>query len=105
MFSRIVIPEIVRSDNGPQHNSGEFKRFTKDWGFQHIPSSPEHPRSNDLAEKVVQTAKNLLEKAKENNKDPYLALLYTFYFDVQLDNCRYYMITCQRGIIISSYFP
>ena len=37
MFSRIGIPEIVRTDNGPQFNSRQFKRFAKDWGFQYIP--------------------------------------------------------------------
>ena len=52
-----------------------MKRFAKDWGFQHIPSSPEYPRSNGLAEKAEQTAKNLPNKAKEYNKDPYLAIL------------------------------
>ena len=49
--------------------------------------------------------KSLLEKAKEDNKDPHLALLYTFHYDVQLDNYQYYMITFQKGVIISSYFP
>ena len=40
-----------------------------------MPSSPEYPRSNGLAEKAVETAKNFLENAKEDNKDPYLAML------------------------------
>ena len=71
-FSRIGIPEIVRSDNGLQYNSREFNKFAKDWGFQPIPSIPKYPRSIGLAEETVQTAKNLLEKAKEDNKDPYL---------------------------------
>ena len=76
MVSRLGTPEIVQSDNGPQYNSSrEFKRFAKDWGFQHIPSSPEYPRSNGLAEKTVQTAKNIPEKVKDDNKDPYLIML------------------------------
>ena len=52
----------MRSDNGPQYSSSSFKKFAKDWGFQHITSSPEYPRSNGLAEKTVQRVKNLLEK-------------------------------------------
>ena len=76
VVSRLGTPEIVKSDNGPQYNSSrEFKRFAKDWGFQHIPSSPEYPRSNGLAEKTVQTAKNIPEKVKDDNKDPYLIML------------------------------
>ena len=51
-----------------------------------MPSSPECPRSNGLAEKTVQTAKNPLEKAKEDNKDPYLAMLETR--NTPLDNYK-----------------
>ena len=75
VFSRMGIPEVLRSDNGPQYAAETFEKFAKDWGFQHIPSSPEYPRSNGLAEKTVQIVKDLLEKAKEDNKDPYLAVL------------------------------
>ena len=38
-------------------------------------SSPKYPQSNGLAEKIVQTAKKMLEKAKRDRKDPYLSLL------------------------------
>ena len=75
VFSRMGIPEVLRSDNGPQYAAKTFEKFAKDWGFQHIPSCPEYPRSNGLAKKTVQTVKDLLEKAKEDNKDPYLAML------------------------------
>ena len=34
------IPEVLRSDNGPQFHSQEFTKFAKDYGFQHITSSP-----------------------------------------------------------------
>ena len=51
------------------------KRFAKYWGFQHIPSSPEYPRSNGLTEKTEETEKNFVEKAKEDNNDPYLAMV------------------------------
>ena len=75
VFSRMGLPEVLRNDNGPQYAAKTFEKFAKDWGFQHIPKSPEYPRSNGLAEKTVQTVKDLLEKAKEDNKDPYLAML------------------------------
>ena len=38
-------------------------------------SSPKYPQSNGLAEKTVQTAKKMFEKAKRDRKDPYLSLL------------------------------
>lgn len=76
VVSRLGTPEIIKSDNGPKYNSSrEFKRFAKDWGFQHVRSSPEYPRSNGLAEQTVQTAKNLPEKEKYDNKDPDLRVL------------------------------
>ena len=33
VFSRTRIQEIIRSDNGPQHNSREFEKFAKNWGI------------------------------------------------------------------------
>ena len=45
------------------------------WGFQHKTSSPVYPQSNGLAERTVQTVKNLLQKAKASGEDPYLSLL------------------------------
>ena len=69
------IPEVMRSDDGPQYAAKTFEKFTKDLEFQLTPSSLGYPRSNRLAEKTVQPVKDLLEKAKEDNKDPYLAML------------------------------
>ena len=71
IFSRHGIPEIVRSDNGPQYASEAFKQFARDYNFDHITSSPHYPQSNGEAERMVQTIKNLLKKAK----DPYAAIM------------------------------
>ena len=75
IFSRMGIPEVRRSDKEPQYSSLSFKKFTKDWRFQHIASSPEYPRSTGLAKKTVQTVKSLFEKDESDNKDPYLTML------------------------------
>ena len=75
IFSRMGIPEVMRSDNEPQYSSTSFKNLPKDSRFQHIASSPGYPRPNGLAEKTVQTVKRLLEKAKDDNKNPYFAML------------------------------
>lgn len=68
-FSRFGIPEVVRSDNGPQFQSG-FKNFAKQYNFEHVTSSPYFSQSNGAVEAAVKTAKNLIKKG-----DIYEALL------------------------------
>ena len=74
-FARHGIPETFVSDNAAQFTSQEFKDFARNWDFEHTTSSPLYPQSNGLAEKAVQTAKKILTKAKEDGKNPLLALL------------------------------
>lgn len=71
VFSRHGIPEVVRSDNGPQYSSKEFSDFAAEYGFCHVTSSPKYPQSNGQAERTVQTVKHLLKQSK----DPYKAML------------------------------
>ena len=59
-FSRLGIPELLISDNGPQFVSQDMKEFSKAYDFTHISSSPRYPQSNGQAERVVQTVKRLL---------------------------------------------
>ena len=72
VFARHGIPEVVRSDNGPQYSSREFAQFARNYGFNHVTSSPEYPQSNGEAERAVQTFKNILRK---NSQDVYMGLL------------------------------
>ena len=65
IFSRHGIPEVVRSDNGPQYSSTEFSSFASSYGFQHVTSSPKYPQSNGQAERCVKTVKNLLRKSND----------------------------------------
>ena len=75
IVSRFGIPEVVRSDNGPQFRSRKFAEFSHNWTFLHNTSSPKYPQRNSLAERSIQTAKLLLTKSLKTGEDPYLALL------------------------------
>ena len=71
VFSRHGIPEVVKSDNGPQYSSHEFATFAKSYGFKHATSSPLYPQSNRQAERTVKTVKQLISQSN----DPYLTLM------------------------------
>ena len=71
MFSRHGIPEIVRSDNGPQYSSDLFAKFATSYDFKHVTSSPLFAQSNGQVERMVQTVKRLLKQSD----DPYMALM------------------------------
>ena len=75
IFARYGIRDVLYSDNGPQYSSEEFQKFAREWGFNHVTSSPYHPPSNGLAERAVRSAKDLLEKCKRDGTDINLAML------------------------------
>ena len=60
-FCRTGAPDIVWSDQGPQFTSKLFQDFSKEWGFQHITSSPMYPQSNGKAEATVKSMKKLIQ--------------------------------------------
>ncbi|XP_055685560.1 uncharacterized protein K02A2.6-like [Lutzomyia longipalpis] len=74
-FAEHGVPRELHTDGGPQYSSKEFREFAKQWGFDHKISSPYFPRSNGLAERYVQSAKNLLKKCRMDKQDIRLALL------------------------------
>ena len=49
-FSRNGIVDELISDNGPQYSSYKFRKFAREWQFDHSTSSPHFPQSNGLAE-------------------------------------------------------
>ena len=69
------MPKVVFSDNGSQYSSHEFKKFSKSWDFIHKTSSPEFPQRNGFVERAIQTIKKTLRKCREDDSDPYLAML------------------------------
>ena len=74
-FSRYGIPDKVVSDNGPQFACHDFKAFSKRWEFDHLTSSPYHPKGNGKAESAVKTAKRLLKKCRDAGQSFEMALL------------------------------
>ena len=74
IFARHDIPNTVIADNMPFH-SKEFYQFSKEWNFTLVTSSPRYPQSNGMAERNVQTIKNLFKKAKDAGNDEYLTML------------------------------
>ena len=75
IFAKFGIPEEIRTDNGPQFISHEFKKFCAQYEINHTTSSPRYPQSNGESERAVRTIKNLLKKCEDSNEDPYIALL------------------------------
>ena len=52
-------PATIKTDNGLQYSSEEFKEFCRSYGILHKTSSPHTPHSNGEAERTVQTVKRL----------------------------------------------
>ena len=74
-FGRWGIPSTLISDNGPQFTSAQFQTFLSEWEIQHHTSASGHPNANVKAESGVKAAKQMMEKCKRSNTDPFMALL------------------------------
>ena len=75
IFADHGVPDILRSDNGPQYASAAFTEFVEEWGFQHNMCSPHYPESNRFAGSMMKVIKTAFTKAKYSGKDPQLTLL------------------------------
>ncbi|MFH4974314.1 hypothetical protein AB6A40_001023 [Gnathostoma spinigerum] len=56
--------EIV-SDNGPPFSSNEMKQFYHRYGIIHRQTALYHPESNGMAERLVRSFKEAMEKGSE----------------------------------------
>lgn len=65
IFAVFVISEIIRSDNGPQFTSLEYKCFVRNWSVLSVISSPYYDQTNVEAVKAVQTVNDLLTRSVE----------------------------------------
>lgn len=62
-FARHGIAEKLISGNGPGYASDRFAEFAKTYQFEHVTSSPRYARSNEMAERTVQTVKKTVNKS------------------------------------------
>ena len=76
IFSQYGIPKELITDNRPEFTSHHFKKFIKSWDFKHQTVSPYYHQSNGVVERSIQTVKRTLKKAKYDQQDEYLALLF-----------------------------
>ena len=69
IFLNHGLPEEIVSDNGPQFVSSDFAEFSKSNAIKHLQVAPYHPASNGLGEHMVQTFKQAMRIAK--NDEPF----------------------------------
>ncbi|XP_033760776.1 uncharacterized protein K02A2.6-like [Pecten maximus] len=65
VFACHGLPQKLRSDNGPQFTSAEYKKFCQTNAILHETSSPHFQSSNGEAERAIQTVKQLWRKAED----------------------------------------
>ena len=63
IFATHDLPVILVSHNGPSFSSADFKNFMSSNGILHRRVPPYHPSSNGLAENMVRSLKQALNKA------------------------------------------
>ena len=74
-FSIYGSPSVLISDNAAQFVCDKFSKFTQSWDIEHRTSSPTHAKSNGMAESAIKSVNNLLRRAAESKRDPYLVML------------------------------
>ena len=62
MFSRCGLPQIVVTDNGTCFTSYDFMEFARRNHIHQLITAPNHPSSNGLEERAVQTFKLGMKK-------------------------------------------
>ena len=63
-FAVYGLPKFIVSDNGPQFRSAEFETFLAKNGIKRILTPPHHSASNGMAECLVRSFKESLEKSE-----------------------------------------
>jgi len=72
-FAALGLPQFLVTDNGTQFTSVEFLQFTRNNGIKHIKSSPHHPSTNGLAERMVQSFKEGMKRQRSGSIETRMA--------------------------------
>ncbi|CAM1332867.1 Uncharacterised protein r2_g4210 [Pycnogonum litorale] len=68
-FARFGIPYTLKTDNGPQFSSAEFKNYMKDHVIEHYFSTPLWPQANGEVERQNRTLMKFLRVAHAERKN------------------------------------
>uniref|UniRef100_A0A3B3ZAL2 Integrase catalytic domain-containing protein n=1 Tax=Periophthalmus magnuspinnatus TaxID=409849 RepID=A0A3B3ZAL2_9GOBI len=74
-MSLFGLPDEILTDNGTQYTGDAFKKFTVEWGIEHITSSPHYPKSNGCSERHIRHIKSTVKKTLKNGGNLQMALL------------------------------
>lgn len=69
VFATHGLCDVIVSDNGTSFVSNETKQFLNANNIRHITTAPYHPSTNGLAERMVQTIKDKLQKMDDLSWD------------------------------------
>ena len=61
-FTRFGLPKVIQTDNGSYFKGNYFKEHISSLGIKHYTSTPYHPESQDVVERMHQTLKSILKK-------------------------------------------
>ncbi|NXM27913.1 POK18 protein, partial [Oxyruncus cristatus] len=51
-FSRMGVPKLVKTDNGPRYVSRDTQKFFSDWGIKHTTGIPHNPTGQGIVERA-----------------------------------------------------
>ena len=66
IFALVGVPQVLKSDGGPQFTARHTKEFLRRWGVTHRITSPHYPAANGHAEASVKAVKRLIQKSTVN---------------------------------------
>ena len=92
IFARVGLPEEILSDGGPQFVSQVMELVLQTLGIKHSVSTPYHPQTNGLCERVNGTIKSLIQKVATSNPsawDRYLPCVLFAYREIPQETTQF----------------